>query len=871
MLIGPREENMKKWIVMLSLLGLAVLLPFCLKAEELGAAAGEEPNRILSITGRVLTPEGGMLISPVVRIIETGEYSTTANQCYYFFFDLAPGIYNLEATYTGFGVTTSRVVLLPGVTINLDIMLTPLEETTLSGRVVTQGSFHFGVPNAQVRLSGYDNHQVTADSQGYFFIPGIYNTVSYELAVEAPGYYPIYETIHIEDAPCDLGEITLYDQPIVPSGVAANLNQDFSSVNLSWNLVIPQTIEGQDRSLQGFRIFRLTDGQQDNHQSWIQLGYTGQSPMTYTDSSWDDLPNGDYLYAIRAVYSGTVVSEPGYSAILQKNQMGVISGRITRLGSSVPINNALISSGSYSAHSNSQGYYMLTLPQGVYDIQVSAPPYLPYSHEDIYVLAGTSVTHNVAMMEFPYPPPNPSIEREGYNIVISWGDRRPGAVLERAEPDRDMLGCLVYRLLAGDENNEAAWTQLSSYPLHSPVNDPSWCNQEPGNYRWAIKACYPGNNLSSPAFSPILVYPTETGTVFGRVMTTTGYPVQNALVGVGPISTITDIQGDYSLTLLAGSSYLIYAHHDSWGYGHGSDHFTLLPNQILQVDCTLYPYDNVVESFEQYSSFSPPGDPWMVADLDQELTYGSSTVSWPGAGQEQSWMVFDPRETIPPIQGLNARDGYKFLAAFSAIGAVSSDMLISPAYQRLTELKFWARSYDDNHGLERFRIKMGQADQAPEDYYYLDNTYTEVPTTWTAYNFWLPDIIDSMRVAIECVSDDTFMLMIDEISLEASEVDNVDPAQSCPAFQIGSIYPNPFNPSTTIEYQVSAPAEVKLEIYNLKGQLICTLVDQPRDAGSYIATWQGLDHEHRPVASGIYFCRLQAGGREEIRKLCLMK
>jgi len=84
-------------------------------------------------------------------------------------------------------------------------------------------------------------------------------------------------------------------------------------------------------------------------------------------------------------------------------------------------------------------------------------------------------------------------------------------------------------------------------------------------------------------------------------------------------------------------------------------------------------------------------------------------------------------------------------------------------------------------------------------------------------------------------------------------------------------YPNPFNPSTTISYQLPTSSEVRLEIYNLKCQLVKTLVNARQDCGYHNITWNGTDSNNKGVASGVYFYRLCSSGKNVTRKMLLMK
>jgi hypothetical protein len=84
-------------------------------------------------------------------------------------------------------------------------------------------------------------------------------------------------------------------------------------------------------------------------------------------------------------------------------------------------------------------------------------------------------------------------------------------------------------------------------------------------------------------------------------------------------------------------------------------------------------------------------------------------------------------------------------------------------------------------------------------------------------------------------------------------------------------YPNPFNPSTTIDFTLPSAGKVNVSVYNIKGQLVKTLVDGFLIEGSHSAVWNGIDSLHRPVSSGIYFYRIDAHGKSEVKKMLLMK
>ena len=83
--------------------------------------------------------------------------------------------------------------------------------------------------------------------------------------------------------------------------------------------------------------------------------------------------------------------------------------------------------------------------------------------------------------------------------------------------------------------------------------------------------------------------------------------------------------------------------------------------------------------------------------------------------------------------------------------------------------------------------------------------------------------------------------------------------------------PNPFNPVTTIRFELRAAGPVRLEVYDLAGRRVATLVREHLGAGAHEVQWRGTDDDGLRAASGVYICRLQAGGLTENRRLALVK
>jgi sugar lactone lactonase YvrE len=90
------------------------------------------------------------------------------------------------------------------------------------------------------------------------------------------------------------------------------------------------------------------------------------------------------------------------------------------------------------------------------------------------------------------------------------------------------------------------------------------------------------------------------------------------------------------------------------------------------------------------------------------------------------------------------------------------------------------------------------------------------------------------------------------------------------AFALGQNYPNPFNPSTIIPYQLTVGGHVRLEVFNLLGQRLATLVDAERSAGMHTARWDATDAAGRAAGAGVYIYRLSSGGQAVSRRMVLV-
>ena len=99
----------------------------------------------------------------------------------------------------------------------------------------------------------------------------------------------------------------------------------------------------------------------------------------------------------------------------------------------------------------------------------------------------------------------------------------------------------------------------------------------------------------------------------------------------------------------------------------------------------------------------------------------------------------------------------------------------------------------------------------------------------------------------------------------------VSPGPLARVLALAQNHPNPFNPTTTIDFVMSVDAFAKLIIYDVRGREIVRLVDEVRPAGTNSVTWNGTNAQGHPVSSGVYLYRLNVGKILLTKKLILLK
>jgi flagellar hook assembly protein FlgD len=107
--------------------------------------------------------------------------------------------------------------------------------------------------------------------------------------------------------------------------------------------------------------------------------------------------------------------------------------------------------------------------------------------------------------------------------------------------------------------------------------------------------------------------------------------------------------------------------------------------------------------------------------------------------------------------------------------------------------------------------------------------------------------------------------------INAGMLADEDDPQNVPETTMLSCFPNPSKDSATIRFSLDESSSVKLEVYNLRGQLLRSLLSGPQASGNHSLAFDGRDEAGRPLPSGVYLIRFRVGKYIEIKKLTLVK
>jgi len=449
-----------------------------------GTSANYHANITLTIANDVMGSISGTVTSNGTTPVEGAtveivgapfQRTTDANGAYSFDF-LVPGEYQLKASKFGhFDATSETITVVEDENTVVNFVLAPNPTGTISGKV-TGNNAPNGLANVAITLSGYDTYSTTTDALGNYSIPNVFGGHTYTIKALLQGYQSYTSTIEVTS-----GNITrniVLNEIAYPAvGVVAEVVSN--KVVVTWR-------EPDSETLTAYR-----------YDSGTNSGYVG----------W---PNGTRNSIVGAAHRG-VTAELYNMSWFSTNHINQPAYDLWVLGlndAGYPDRNDIIFTAQNVPNTPGQ-WCTFEFPQPLY---IANGFFIGVSPS----FGGfTSLGIDEPDNEYPFVldvnltsfGPNESwtcLSVDGFytNAMI----RAEGVSLGKTARfgDKGLSDFVVYRLLEGQQSNESSWELLASNLSETTYTDTDWANLSIGRYRYAVKAAYTGNILSSAKFSNML-------------------------------------------------------------------------------------------------------------------------------------------------------------------------------------------------------------------------------------------------------------------------------------------------------------------------------------------------------------------------------
>jgi hypothetical protein len=747
---------------------------FFIDLENIGSVTGivndQESNPIEDVTLRHL---GGQF----TRSTDIGgEYD---------FPYLTAGNYKIEISKFGYYTDTVDVTITDGGITTKNHTLRRLPGVTISGKITGSDTDGKGLAGVTVTLNGYKIYTDTTDADGNYLIEDIYGDHTYLLTSELEGYVTKIDTLHIGTSTLTK-DIYMYEIPYPVNRAMLQITDDKAIVK--WNSPMPETVFRYDAG-----VFTGNNGLDSRYGV---MGSVYRVEAQLTSMSW-------YIYE----------TVPGAAP----RQVNIFVFDLDEFGQ--PTNNILFSRDDVPTNINNWTTFefpnIVEAPKGFF---------VAISRTQGHMHLGTSNPTE----EYPFIPAtqywgaydrNEFHTAESSNINKHFGVRASGIALGEvasvpAAKASTPINYIVYRLEEGDE--ESDWTMLDSNITSFTYTDNNWSTlAENGVYQYAIKTEYVNENISKPVFTNTITkgwdfdYTVNVTTnagdaAIGAIITLSNQDgnsdhVYQKTVGTSESYFPVVWKGVYniSITKPGFNPYSIIDTIDQAGLSLDAELIeSLIAPYALNVEVdaqdasALLSWNNAPEAFsdniENYENFAITniGD-YTLIDLDGKASLSWDQTNFRNEAYVGSFIVMNPTATTPPVSGMNAHSGSKYLACFS-VGrdiAANNDWLILPRIKIVegAKLEFWARALATDvtgdgiaDGEERFKVWASTAGtNAPADFVQISqgNYISVTGTEWVKYSFDLSGYTDeNVYLAINCVTDYMFALFIDDIFVGVPEV-----------------------------------------------------------------------------------------------------
>jgi len=469
-----------------------------------------------TLMGHVHFGDGEPAAGTTVTVVDTPFQTYTDNQGYYFFPYVFEGPQTVIASHFGYYDDIGEDIdILENETVVHDFTLYQLPTVTLSGRIIGSDQPDVGLDNALIVMHGYQYYETNNDNEGYFTINEVYTDHVYDLTVQRSGYQTTTIQIDVGSEDLDLGNITVNELAFPAFNVIAAMSAENTEIDIYWSS--PDSYQYAD--------FRHDDG----------VASTSIGLPTGTANSVMGAVHNRYgiLDSMSWYLSGNTIHDVVNLFVFGLDAQGLPdSNDILYEAAGVANIHGQWNQYEFPDEVEAPGGFMIGLSvEGTLGIAADDGIGEPYDFQDnTHYYSTDFTTGNWMTMESAGYNHNFLLRAQGFdmgqpqrsdalileNNLLSQSESIPIGNLTRNESyqaervsnvgdNRVLIGYIVYRLLAGDEENQQNWWEVGTV-TDTTYTDDGIGELLNGNYRYAVRSVYTNNVLSDPAFSNIVNY-----------------------------------------------------------------------------------------------------------------------------------------------------------------------------------------------------------------------------------------------------------------------------------------------------------------------------------------------------------------------------
>jgi hypothetical protein len=723
------------------------------------------------------------------------------------------GDYSIKISKYGYYDITGDVSILEDETTTFNDSMEPLPFVEVSGIVVRGDDNMIAVEGATVTLEGYETYTSTTDVDGNFLFDEVYGDKTYTITISNVGFTDYEAEVVVEDLDVDLGTIELFEVAYPPINLTATINSN-DEVELAWMQFDPNAQTE----------FRYDDGTVSGQLGFTSgtaqgvMGSVFRRNAQILEVTWQTTSNGGPHTAVNVFIldldgSGMPTGNVLYQAMGVPNTDGVWSTHVLPTPVNAP--NGFMLAMSYTGFlglaidnatdpwvfQNNTHFYNANYTSGTFSSLESA------AFNKNFLLRAVGFDYGPlaksAPASFATTRTSGTSEISGSNLpkVIGAGEPNYNNKPSVANNSKVFESYNVYRAKLFGVMKPDIWELVASDVTELSYIDDTWAAQGWGIYKYAVKAVYTNNNLSEPAISGEL-WKDMFVPVTVNITTNGGDDPEGAIVSFVQ----SDGNGNHTYSLTAPTGGVIYFENVWRGQydvtvthsGHevltvSSVAFTSDVNSldVELIETIVVPYNltattegmpagsaqllwnvdnSISDDVEDHADFAVnDAAPWTILDVDGLATYGANATNFPGESGPIGFIVFNNSTCDPSVATTPewvAVSGNKYFASIAANSTTVSnnDWLISPEleFSNPFVFRFMAKSLTDQYGLERFKVGYSTTTAAPAAFTFVTAApYATAPIGWTQFSYNIP--ADAKYVAINCVSLDAFIFMVDDL------------------------------------------------------------------------------------------------------------